>query len=141
MSGKTEISPIIKGVHSQIADTMSEIFFDNTKMALANFIENGFLQTMFSKFGDGTLNKATLLMTTFSDGANVKYFAEQWNAYKMALYNNEQEALGLSDLDDLDDSAKDCDTDIIENMPDTPTSNPVLILQHKLPDVKMTPVD
>ncbi|CAG8769251.1 20273_t:CDS:2, partial [Rhizophagus irregularis] len=79
MSGKTEISPIIKGVHSQIADTMSEIFFDNTKMALANFIENGFLQTMFSK----------------------------WNAYKMALYNNEQEALGLSDLDDLDDSAKD----------------------------------
>ncbi|PKB95102.1 hypothetical protein RhiirA5_437372 [Rhizophagus irregularis] len=118
MSGKTEISPIIKGVHSQIADTMSEIFFDNTKMALANFIENGFLQTMFSKFGDGTLNKATLLMTTFSD-----------------------EALGLSDLDDLDDSAKDCDTDIIENMPDTPTSNPVLILQHKLPDVKMTPVD
>ncbi|EXX57822.1 hypothetical protein RirG_203590 [Rhizophagus irregularis DAOM 197198w] len=133
MSGKTEISPIIKGVHSQIADTMSEIFFDNTKMALANFIENGFLQTMFSKFGDGTLNKATLLMTTFSDA--------RWNAYKMALYNNEQEALGLSDLDDLDDSAKDCDTDIIENMPDTPTSNPVLILQHKLPDVKMTPVD
>ncbi|CAB4480257.1 unnamed protein product [Rhizophagus irregularis] len=97
---------------------MSEIFFDNTKMALANFIENGFLQTMFSKFGDA-----------------------RWNAYKMALYNNEQEALGLSDLDDLDDSAKDCDTDIIENMPDTPTSNPVLILQHKLPDVKMTSVD
>ncbi|PKY62498.1 hypothetical protein RhiirA4_489051 [Rhizophagus irregularis] len=46
-------------------------------MALATFIENGFLQTMFSKSGDGTLDKATLLTTTFSDGADPKYFAEQ----------------------------------------------------------------
>ncbi|CAB4374190.1 unnamed protein product [Rhizophagus irregularis] len=118
MSGKIEISPIIKGVHSQIANTMSEIFFDGAEMALVNFIENGFLQTMFSKSGDASHAVTARL-----------------NAYKMALYNNEQEALGLSDLDDLDDSAKDCDTDIIENMPDTLTSNPILILQHELPDV------
>ncbi|EXX71972.1 hypothetical protein RhiirA5_423702 [Rhizophagus irregularis] len=146
---------------------MSEIFFDCAKMALANFIENGFLQTMFSKSGNGTLDKATLLMTTFGDGANLKYFAEQskatniqpitlsliisiasyavaagWNAYKMALYNNKEEALGLSNLDDLDDQARDCDTDdIIENTPIMPTPNPVPISQHELPDVVMTPVD
>ncbi|PKC13471.1 hypothetical protein RhiirA5_410541 [Rhizophagus irregularis] len=60
----------------------------------------------------------------------------------MALYNNEQEALGLSDLNDSEDSVKDCDTDdIIESMPNTPTPNPVLILQHELLDEVMTPVD
>ncbi|CAB4374481.1 unnamed protein product [Rhizophagus irregularis] len=84
MFGKTEISPIIKGVHSQIADTMSEIFFDGTDMALATFLENGFLQTMFSKSGDSTIDKATLLTTTFSDVANLKYFAEQ---SKATIYN------------------------------------------------------
>ncbi|PKY61254.1 hypothetical protein RhiirA4_485962 [Rhizophagus irregularis] len=48
----------------------------------------------------------------------------------------------LSDLDDLDDSAEDYDTDdIIENTPDTPTPNPVLKLQPELPDVEMTSID
>ncbi|PKY59368.1 hypothetical protein RhiirA4_482052 [Rhizophagus irregularis] len=54
---------------------MSEIFFDGAETALVTFIENGFLQTMFSKSGGGTLDKATLLMTTFGDGANLKYFS------------------------------------------------------------------
>ncbi|PKY60496.1 hypothetical protein RhiirA4_484270 [Rhizophagus irregularis] len=104
MSGKTKPSHFIKEVHSQIADTMSEFFFDGAETALTTFIENGFLQTMFSKSSD--------------------------------------EALRLFDLDDSDDSAKNCDTDsIIENTPITSTPNPVLISQHELPNVEMTPVD
>ncbi|GBC44371.2 hypothetical protein GLOIN_2v1773466 [Rhizophagus irregularis DAOM 181602=DAOM 197198] len=62
--------------------------------------------------------------------------ATGWDAYKQALYDNKQEAIGISDLDDSDNSAKDCDTDdIIENMPITSISNPVPILQPELPDV------
>ncbi|CAB5199058.1 uncharacterized protein OCT59_014537 [Rhizophagus irregularis] len=68
--------------------------------------------------------------------------ATGWDAYKQALYDNKQEAIGISDLDDSDNSAKDCDTDdIIENMPITSISNPVPILQPELPDVVMISID
>ncbi|RGB35337.1 hypothetical protein C1646_759415 [Rhizophagus diaphanus] len=113
---------------------------------------------MFSKSSDSTLDKATLLTTTFGKGTNLKHFLEQskatniqpitlslimtiatyalasgWNEYKMALYEHEG---------DSDDSAKDDDTDTITaNTPIMLTPNPVLISQQELPDIVMTSVN
>ncbi|CAB4395755.1 unnamed protein product [Rhizophagus irregularis] len=134
MSRKTEISLFIKGVHSQITDSMSKMFFDGVKTALVTFIHNGFLKQIFSKSDDGTLDKATLLMATFGDGTGPKYFAKQskvtniqpmtfslimsitfhaiaaeWNAYTRALCDNEQEVLKQSEFNDSENSGEDYD--------------------------------
>ncbi|RGB26217.1 hypothetical protein C1646_800864 [Rhizophagus diaphanus] len=169
MSGKKEIIPFIYGVHFQIADDMSEIFFNTVLNTLKTFVTDSFLQVMFSKFGDSALDKATLLTTTFGEDADLKYFLEQskatniqpmtlslimslasytaatgWNEYIKTLHEHKSGALAESGLDlkDLDNFAKDDDTDIItENMPITPTPNPVPISQLELSDIVMTPVD
>ncbi|CAG8690833.1 14510_t:CDS:2, partial [Rhizophagus irregularis] len=76
------------------------------------------------------INAKRMILTSAKD-----CWQKRTNSY-LALYDNKQEAIGISDLDDSDNSAKDCDTDdIIENMPITSISNPVPILQPELPDV------
>ncbi|RGB35345.1 hypothetical protein C1646_759426 [Rhizophagus diaphanus] len=135
---------------------------------LKTFITDSFLQVMFLKSGDSTIDKVTLLTTAFSEEADLKYYLEQfkatniqpitlslilstatyaaasgWDVYKKALHESECGALAESDpdLEDSDDSTEDDDTDIItENTPITSTPNPVSILQ-ELPDIVMTPVD
>ncbi|RGB35339.1 hypothetical protein C1646_759418 [Rhizophagus diaphanus] len=170
MSGKKEkITSFLYGIHSQIADEMSEIFFNAVCNNLKTFVTDSFLQAMFLKSSDSTLDKATLLVSTFGEDANPKQYLEQskatniqpmtlslimsiathfaavgWDEYKKALYKHEHVALvdSESNLEDSDDNAKDDDTDIIiESMPIMPTPNPVPISQQELPDIVMTPVD
>ncbi|RGB24460.1 hypothetical protein C1646_773057 [Rhizophagus diaphanus] len=144
MSGKKEIILFIYGVHSQIADEMSEIYFGDVHKSLVTFISLSFLQMMFSKSSISTLVKATLLTTTFSEGANLKHFLEQskaTNIQPMTLslimsIATHTSASGWHAYTDLDNSAKNDDMDIItENMPITLTPNPVLISQQELPDI------
>ncbi|RGB21674.1 hypothetical protein C1646_777548 [Rhizophagus diaphanus] len=106
---------------------MSNIFFSSVHKTLATFITNGFLQMIFSKSSDSTLNKATLLITTFGD-----------DKYQMAIYDHEGSVLGQldPDLENSDNSSEDDDTNIItENTPLTFIPNPVLILQQELPTI------
>ncbi|RGB42524.1 hypothetical protein C1646_750853 [Rhizophagus diaphanus] len=123
MSGKKEkVTPFLYGIHLQIADEMSEIFFTTVCNNLKTFITDSFLQAMFSKSSDSILDKATLLVSTFGEDANPKQYLEQskatniqpmtlslimfiathsaavgWDEYKKALYKHEHEALVESD--------------------------------------------
>ncbi|RGB30174.1 hypothetical protein C1646_671903 [Rhizophagus diaphanus] len=109
---------------------------DNSKKK-AKGGNNSNKEAMFSKSSDSTLDKATLLVSTFSEEADPKQYLEQskatniqpmilslimsiaihftavgWDEYKKALYKHEHGALvdSYSDLEDSDDNAEDNDT-------------------------------
>ncbi|RGB25548.1 hypothetical protein C1646_771560 [Rhizophagus diaphanus] len=128
MSEKKEITPFLYGVHSQIADEMSEIFFNTVCNTLKTFVTDSFLQAMFLKSSDNAVNKATFLTTTFGEDANPKNYLEQSKATNIQPMTLSALADSDPNLEDSDDSAKDDDTDIIiESTLITLTSNPVPI--------------
>ncbi|RGB27789.1 hypothetical protein C1646_768651 [Rhizophagus diaphanus] len=131
MSGKNEITPFLYGVHSQIADEMSEIFFSAVCNNLKTFVTDGFLQVMFSKSGDSALDKATLLTTTFGKDANPKHYLEQSKAT-----NIQPMTLSLIMSIATHSTAIGWDEYFTNtNVKITPTPNPVPISQQELPDI------
>ncbi|RGB30604.1 hypothetical protein C1646_765130 [Rhizophagus diaphanus] len=123
MSGKKEISPFIYGVHSQIVELAETDFYRIVQSSLQLFIEDGFLQQIFSKNSKDPVDKAALLINRFCEAANLKNFLEQ----------------SKSDESDSDENTEDNNTDImIEDIPATPimpTPIPVQSTSTEFPDL------
>ncbi|PKC53082.1 hypothetical protein RhiirA1_480068 [Rhizophagus irregularis] len=130
--------------------------------SLGQFVENGFLKTLFDKNPQQPVDKAQLLVDMFGESANLNNFAQQAVVmniqpttlsllFSIALYAsfrswNNFATRAYTRFGDMGDSESECPSTDDEfgstflSIPKT-TPKPVHVTPPILPDVEMTPVD